>query len=716
MAQKEKPIEEKVMTDSDWVARVEELKKLGENWAVRKQILINLNYYISNQWIGWNEHTHTIHALPHDGQERITHNVVQQRVQTKLAKQTKNRIKYDVTPDTGDQTRIEVAKAGTKFVHAWWDEQEMDKKTRDIFLNANVKAYTAAKVFYNPEAGRDITPSKDQPGYEDGKTVNMGEIECRICDPLTLYIDPAATSDDEIRWVVEEKPRDVDYVEEKYGKKVTPDDTVTYAPSFEISNSGYGLGESTRKNKNMVMVRELWMKPCKKYPKGLKVTTTRQDFLDKDENAGELPYILFGDIPVPGTVLYKSFLESMLPIQRGLNIALTMFATNLKKMGSTKWLVPLGSNVDEEELNDEISGIIHFNANAGGKVDRVSGADVPNGFDRIIEYYNRLIDDMSGVREISQGALPAGLDTASGLALMVEQENEKLAVSSQNYERGMKKLLKRVLQLMKKYYTEERLGRILGEDNEIELVSFVGSDLSGEEDINIVQGSSLPEMKSAQQDRIMTLWSAGAIVTKDGLPDTNTFLKMMGLGDSQELFEQNQLDENNAKMNNKKFEEMAQNPQMMQAVQVYVQQQAMYQQAVQQIQAMGGDPNQVPKPQQVPGMPRVWDSDDHEIHMYYINLFRKSNVYRQDMDDTMRQMVDMLYAEHEQMLQAPIIAQQQAEMSAQQQQGEQRQKESETNHQQAMEMKSMDNQAKMQGEAMKAQTALQTASMKGMMK
>ena len=53
------------------------------------------------------------------------------------------------------------------------------------------------------------------------------------------------------------------------------------------------------------------------------------------------------------------------------------------------------------------------------------------------------------VRVKSQGRLPAGLDTYSGLSLMVEQENEKLAVSSQNYEHGMKRLLQRVLLLMK---------------------------------------------------------------------------------------------------------------------------------------------------------------------------------------------------------------------------------------------------------------------------
>lgn len=697
MALLKKGKEDKQMTESDWVGKVGDLLKLGEDNATRKQILINLNYYISNQWIGWDNSTRTVRTLPHDGQERITHNVLQPRVLTKLAKQTKNRIKYDVVPDTNDQDRAEVAKAGTKFLHVWWDEQEGDLKTRDIFLNANVKAWCASKVYFNPEAGKDITPSEGQPGYEkDGKQINMGEIEWRICDPLTLYIDPAATTEDEIRWIVEEKPRDIDYVKEKYGKEVAPDDTVTYQPSFDITNGNIGYNDTTRKNKNMVMVRELWMKPCKKYPNGLKVTTTRMEFLDKDENAGEIPYILFGDIPVPGSVKYKAFIESMLPIQRGLNITLTMFSTNMKKMGATKWAVPLGSGVDEEELNDEISGIIHYNPTNGGKVERIPGADVPNGFDRIIEYYNRLIDDMSGAREITTGRLPAGLDTASGLALMVEQENEKLAITSQNYERGMKKLLKRVLKLMKKHYTEERMGRILGPDNEIEIVAFTGSDLSGEEDVNIVQGSSLPEMKSAQQDRIMSLWTAGAIVNKQGLPDANAFLKLMGLGDANELFEQNQLDENKSKMENKIFERMASDPQVIQM--------AMQQQQMMDMQQMGLDPAMMGmQPQPIPGAPIVRDFYDHEIHIYNHNIFRKSSAY-EELPPPIQALVDAHVAEHEAALQAPIIAQQQAEMEAQ---AAQEDKES----QKEQDSKQQDHQNKMEQEGMKAQNAMNMAAM-----
>lgn len=717
-------MDDKKLTESEWPNKVDELYKQGEDWQTRKEIIINLNYYLGNQWIGWNSSTKSVQALPQaDGQERITHNVLQPRVLTKLSKQTKNRIKYDVTPDTNDQNRIEIAKAATKFLHYWWDTEEMDLKTRDIFLNGNVKGYCAAKVYFDGEAGTDITPQEGEPGYEeDMKPIFTGEIRCEIVDPLALSIDPAATTENEIRWWVERKPRDVDYVKMKYGKEVTPDENVDFAPSLNSSDSNrLGVGDS-KKNKHMVMVYELWYKPCKKYPKGLKVTATNKELLDMDENAGESPYFLFGDIPIPGSPKYKSFLESMRPIQRGLNVALTMFATNLKKMGATKWLVPLGSNIDEEELNDEISGIIHYNATAGGKVERASGADIPNGFDRIIEYYNRLIDDMSGAREVSQGRLPAGLDTASGLQLMVEQENEKMAVNSQNYERGMKKLLKRVLRLMKRHYTEERLARILGPDDEIELVSFTGSDLSGEEDINVVQGSSLPEMKSAQQDRIMSLWQAGAIVRKDGTPDPDTFLRMLGMGDSTELFEMHQLDENNAKMENKEFEEAMDNPQLAPILEQYMMQQQAYQMAIQETQAAGLTPEQFgyQKPQPIPGMPKVWDSDDHEVHIYQHNLFRKSSVYRKQLTPEMQAMVDTHIAEHDQALMAPIIAQQQQEQAMMQEQADQQKEqqaaqsqEADKAHQRQVEMKQMDHTMNMQREQVKANTALQAASMRG---
>jgi hypothetical protein len=674
--------DKKKKNNDDLIALVDERIKSAEDWNERRQIMVQVQYYLGNQWIYWNPTSKQVMVAPvEDDQERITHNVIKPRVMVKLAKQTKNRIKYDVIPDSNSQERIEIAKAAHKFLRYWWEEEELDRKTRDIFLNNNVKAWCAAKVFFDPEAGDDITPQEGEVGFEkDMNSLHTGEIKCRICDPLTIYIDPAATSDDEIRWIVERKPRDVDYIKERYKKDVSPDENIDYIGNYTLHSSQSGLQTTTAtgKKKNMAMVDEMWVKPCAKYPKGLKVTVAGGQLLDVNENAGDIPYIIFGDIPIPGSVKYDAFIKDMLPVQKNINIVKTMFATHAKRMGNSMWLVPLGTSVDEEELSNEFGGFVHYTpGNGGAKPERIGPPDLPSFYDRIIGNSLQDVDDMSGAREISQGRLPGGLDTLGGLELMVEQENEKLAVSSQNYEQGMKKLLRRVLMLMKKHYTEERMGRILGEDNEIELIAFTGADLSGGEDIDIVQGSSLPEMRAAQQDRLMTLWDKGAIVTKEGQPDHQTLLRLMGMGDSNELFEMNRLDENKAKMENKQFVQLGENPQVVQAIQQHQQQ---LEQIAMEAQEQGMDPAQVTPPPLPIQLPPVREFFDHEIHIYQHNIFRKSNEYEQ-LTPEIQALIDDHVEQHIQAIQGPMMAQQQQGQMQQQQQMEQQQAMQEQNMQ-----------------------------------
>ena len=212
------------------------------------------------------------------------------------------------------------------------------------------------------------------------------------------------------------------------------------------------------------------------------------------------------------------------------------------------------------------------------------------------------------------------------------------------------------------------MARILGPDNDIELVSFRGSDLSGGEDINIVQGSSLPEMKSAQQDRIMTLWDKGAIVKKDGSPDPQALLKLMGMGDSNELFEMQQLDENKAKMENKQFEQLAQNPEALQLLQQYTMQEQQFERQAQEMQAQGVDPMQAGmRPPQLPiPTPQVRDFYDHEVHVYMHNAFRKSSVY-DELPPEVQQLVDDHVRQHMDMLNAPMEADREQQMEQEQQ-------------------------------------------------
>lgn len=652
---------ENAKAPKEWVSIVDERVKQAEDWTNRREILRQLNYYLGNQFITWDNASKKIAPAPQEpGIERIVHNIIKPKVMVKVSKQIKNKIKYDVVPDTTDQKRIEIAKLANRAIDHWWNENEMSRKSRDIFLQNGIKGWCALKVFFDATRGDNITPDGEE------EELYTGEIVSYVVDPLSLYIDPAATNDDEIRWMIEQKPRDIEYIKETYGVDVPPDENVEYANNDLSAASGYSNMQKSKRNYQMAMVNEMWVKPCKKYPNGLKVTTSNNQLLDVDEEAGELPYFIFVDIPIPSSIKGDAFIKDMLPIQRHINITKSMIATHAKRMGNSIWTVPLGSQVDEDDLTNEIGGIVYYPPQSQ-KPQREAPPDLPSIYDRLLEFYMRDIDDMSGAREISQGNLPTGLDTYSGLQLMVEQENEKLSISSENYERGMKRALKRVLHLMRKHYTEERLIKIVGEDGQLEVESFLGSDLSGGEDINIVQGSSLPELKASQQERIMTLWNMGAIVDRNGQPDHETFLRLLGMGDAEAVYEEKELDENKAKFENKTIIENNQ-PEMLQALEQYQMQMQQFAMVQKQVAMEGGDPNSIPPPQS-PLVLQVRDFHDHETHIYYHNLYRKSAEYDK-LPPPLQMVIDNHVNEHMQALQAPMIAQQQAQEAQIQQQQE----------------------------------------------
>lgn len=689
------------------VTMPEEYHKIAENWTDIRQIMVNVNYFLGNQWIGWNRAERRIQVLPTEAnQERVTVNKIRPRVMTLLAKHTKNKIKFDVTPASREQSDIDTARAADKFLHGLWGELDMDGKTRDIFLNMLVKKRCWLKIWFDPDAGDDITPQEGEPGYEEWasdpkrRPVKTGKICARVCDALEIFADPAAKSEDEIRWIVERVAVDVDEIYEKYGVRVSPDANLDYLNTYDLARmttDGIGVYESQRK-KNMALVYELWMKPCDKYPNGAYIKVAGGKELDYSDEAGDLPYTLFGYIPIPGTTLYDALVTDMIAPQRSINIKRSMIATHAKRLGNSMWLNPVGSGVDEEMLNNEHAGIVDYTPVAGHKPERVPAPDIPSFYDRDLQLDAIDLDDASGAREVSQGRMPAGLDTMGGLQIMVEQENEKLVVASQNYERGMKKAMRRVLQLIRKHYTEERQIRILGEDNEIELVSFNGADLTGYEDIRVVEGSSLPEIKAAQQERIMLMWQSGAIVKKDGTPDHLKLLRLMGMGDSTELFEQHMLDENNAKMENKTFEDMAENEEALQAAEAYMQALQQYRAATQNM-----PPEQaqmIPPPPPPPGLPHLWDSDDDEVHILVHNTFRKTSRYR-SMPPAIRALLDMHYEEHVQRLQAPMQAQQAAQEAAEQ-----------AKRQHEAEQKQADRETALQRDELKAMTELQKAALK----
>lgn len=680
------------------VSLVKERIEQGTDWGIFRQIQINRAFYEGNQWISWDKNRRQTYVPPlKPGERRYTYNKIKPAILTLLSKLTKNRIQLEVLPDTNDDDRIEVARAGHKFIKWQYDKDKMDSKTRLLKLHMLIDGFPALKVFVDKSKGQEIPINAlDNEVAEEFKGIQRtGEIITLLVDQTSLCIDPSAKTVDEIRWVVEKNPVDVDEINEKYGVEVQPEGNIEIKSNTTMDTTS----DNSKKYTNHAMVNEYWEWPCAKYPNGRKITVVGDQRVDYTENPGENPYIFFPMIPVPGRAIADGVVKDMTTPQRSYNVKRTAEARILEEMGNPMWTIPEGSMEDEEEIVNEIGAILHYVSN-GGKPERVPGIEPGGGWQNAMERDEADLEDISGAHEISQGGVPKGIDTYGGLQLLVEQDETKLAVAAHSFEEGMKQWGEKVLRYVQKFFPEERQLEIVGDNGEIDVFSFAGADLTGGEVVDVVQGSSMPEIKAVKEQKIFTMWDRGMFTNpQTGAPDTRRVMRMLGQSVASSYFEDAELDENMAKKENRVWEKTFSDPQAVQLIQQHQMKMQQYKMMAQMAQAQGMSFDQ-PPPQLPLKLPIVRDFYDHDIHIEVHNRFRKSDAYEQ-LPPELQAMIDQHVAEHEQAIQAPMLAQKQQQMAMQQEQSAAQAKQSEQQFQRNVMMKQMDHQFDMEREAIR---------------
>lgn len=699
---------------ADAVTFVKERSEEGTNWNVMRRIQINRSFYAGDQWISWDKTQNRVYVPKlNPGEKRYTYNKIKPHVLTLLAKLCKNRIELDVAPDTDDDERIETARASHKYLRWQWNDDDMDYKSRRLRFHMLLDGCPALKVIVDKSKGDDIEIDESALDEEQAELLKggklptkTGKIVTQVVDQYALKVDPAAEDVSEIRWFLEERPMDVDEVQDIWNKEVQADNNIrqTYNP---IGDRG------TNRYNNHALVYDYWELPSGKYPNGRRIVIAGDQVLENNEDPGENPFILFPAIPVPGTAIGDGVVSDMTTPQKSYNIKRTAEARILEEMGNPMWTIPLGTMEDEDEITNEIGGIIHYTPN-GQKPERVPGASVDAGWQNAMERDEADLEDMSGAHEISQGASPKGNNTLGGLQLQVEQDETRLAILVQSYEDGIKKWGEKVLKLVQRHFPEEQQLNIVGKNGEIEAFTFSGADLTGGEVVDVVPGSSMPTLKVAEDQKVMAMWGAGMFVDPaTGMPDTRRVVRMLGESIANSYFDETQQDENKARMENRTWQKAFEDPQTAQALAQYAIELQGHQMFMQMAQAQGimvDGPDAQP-PQPPVKLPIVRDFYDHKTHIQVHNRFRKSDEYEK-LTPEQQMLVDMHVQEHLDALNAPMIAQQQAEMAAQQQQqqADQENANAERQHQQAM--KKQDQDAALQRDMLKSRTTMAQAAMK----
>lgn len=197
--------------------------------------------------------------------------------------------------------------------------------------------------------------------------------------------------------------------------------------------------------------------------------------------------------------------------------------------GKSRWFAKIDSGINEEEFKNLDNDIVHVAGDVGEeRVREIRVSPLPSN---VPSYRNEKINELKeviGNRDFQQGGTTGGVTAASAINTL-QQAGEKLsrAIIDDGYD-AHKELVIMVIDLMREFYTEERVYRITNEAGGADFASFSGNMLysavpekdalgfqtgvkykRAEFDIDVIPQRQNPFSKEANNQTIMNLWQSG---------------------------------------------------------------------------------------------------------------------------------------------------------------------------------------------------------------
>lgn len=269
-----------------------------------------------------------------------------------------------------------------------------------------------------------------------------------------------------------------------------------------------GTGES---NEEGAAEYEMWVRPCDQYPKGLVFRVLGDSnpiilHLEADEALpGPIPYVDADGQPVfpfthaafeqrGGRVYGTSPLDSVIHKQNSLNQLDSMLQMIVQRMSNPLWLIPKGSDI--EKFTGDPGLVVKWNPlTVGGqaKPERVEGVGPNAGLFQYRQLLKEDIESGLGTFDILKGAKPTGVDSFSGLQLMVERSQSRFASAFKARGNLYKDWFKFALEIEREFGPEERQLAVMGPARKWTMQVFKNTNLQGSFSVIVEDGSQTPK-------------------------------------------------------------------------------------------------------------------------------------------------------------------------------------------------------------------------------
>lgn len=510
---------------------------------------LNRAFYNNQQWVLWNRMTNQVESIPvQDGDKprwkvRLTSNQIRSGVQHYVAQLTKTKPVITATPDSSSYRDRQSAELANCLYEWWWQELQVKSKLQSVLMNATISqgwwkitwdplAGKSMKLTLGPD-GKPITDQQIVDIYTDElrqvaeqqgadpkqildqftKTVYVGDIRIEALPGENVLIDPAPSKYEEARYAFCKHVLDVDEIEERFGKRVTPNaSTSTSVPLM------YSKVEKAPKNVRDVYIA--YFRPTPLMPEGRYVVWLEDpNVILADEKwpypFNELPLVKFPGVEKPGCSQDEPLVSDVRPLQKELNRTLSQIVQFKDMTIKPQMIAPIGSL--RQRLTDEPGAVFEYQPVQGLSPEWRQTPRLDSSSFNVLADIQGRIDKMFNRIPSGRDQLPARMDAGYGVELIQEAVADQLSPVIQRMEESLSRAGKLMVMLAQEYYIEPRLLKIKGEGGSTQVRKFINSDLAGGFSFRPESGSGLPRSRAGRQQQVLELAKAELIDKKQAL-------------------------------------------------------------------------------------------------------------------------------------------------------------------------------------------------------
>jgi hypothetical protein len=430
---------------------------------------------------------------------------------------------YSTNTEEFDEDQCVAVNAAVEF---WWKSVAMAPlKLRSVTNWATRGGIGFAKIYYDKNAKTGMYP---------------GEVVWERVNPLHVFANADAQDDTEFREVIHRFPKEKSVAEEEFAEQMKALG-VTELPSTPKADAASEHSElsklideqSDAEVKSTVMVNDVWIRACKKYPNGKHLIVIGPHTLVEEDNPEPdmVPFFAYRVNPLEDDLFGMGMLRPIIMIQRDMNKLNSIIQENASLMGHVKWLVPEASNLLPGALDDASGEKVLYSGDRAPT--QSQAAPLPNHIvSRFWELF-RMAQFITGQQDVGMGMVPyRGSQIATGVTQELKNSEDTIfAPDVAQMIEFVQKVVRRYLFLARKYYKEERIAVIIGENKRPEAKAFFAPEFADQYNVDIQVGGGFAKSNESKVGQIQSLMQSGAF-DKSGIDPRlimEETLKMVGL-------------------------------------------------------------------------------------------------------------------------------------------------------------------------------------------